>query len=610
MEERRIRNVAIIAHVDHGKTTLVDGLLKQGHVFRDNEEAMGKTTILDSNELERERAITIFSKVASVNYKGVKINIIDTPGHADFGGEVERVLNMADGALLIIDAQEGPMPQTRFVLKKALKLGLKIIVVINKIDKKDARVKEVLRLTENLFLDLALNHEHLDYSVIYAVGRTGKAWESLPSSPDSPGDLTPLFEGILKIIPPPEIRDDQPFKLLITSLDYDSFNGKLLIGRVARGLAKKGDRLQILGREGKKEEFTLAKIFDHQGIGRVEADEAKSGQVMALVGSKEGKIGETLSGLNDDLILESLSIEEPTLKIVLGVNSSPLAGREGKFSTSRQLRERLLRELETNVSLRVEEQTSGKEFLLSGRGELHLSVLIEILRREGYEFQVGKPEVITKEIEGQVREPVMEVVVTVPEDYVGTVSSEVGQRRGVLTSQSDDGKGTYFLNFRMTARATLGLRSSLLTLTRGTVILSTSLLGFEKLIPAPPKTRNGVLIAYESGKALTYGLNIAQGRGKTLIDPATQVYEGMIVGINSRQEDIEINVCKEKKQSNVRSSTSDISVQLEPKLEMSLEQALNFLEEDELLEVTPISLRLRKKILTKNERVRSVRSGK
>ncbi|MCL5004297.1 MAG: translational GTPase TypA [Patescibacteria group bacterium] len=609
MEKTNLRNVAIIAHVDHGKTTLVDGLLKQGKIFRANEAAMKESTILDSNALERERSITIFSKVASVNYSGVKINIIDTPGHSDFGGEVERVLNMADGALLVIDAQEGPMPQTRFVLKKALALGLKIIVIINKIDKKDARIADVLRLTENLFLDLAVTHEHLDYPVLYAVGREGKAWETLPKNIHDSSDLKPLFEAVLNFIPAPKVNLDGSFKLLVTTLDYDSFNGKYVIGRAARGLAKRGERLQIINGTGKREEFELQKIFSYHGLGRTEIEAAEAGEIVALTGSREGKIGDTVSSLADGEILERLEIEEPTLKISLGVNTSPLAGREGKSSTSRQLRERLLKELETNVSLRVEETPSGNEFLISGRGELHLSILIETLRREGYEFQVGRPEVITKTVDGVLCEPVVEAVVSVPKDYAGAVISELGARRGELLNQAEDGRGTVFLTFKMTTRATLGLRSLLLTLARGQSVLSTSLIGFEPLAPTLPKSRNGVLIAHEAGKAVTYGLNVAQGRGQTLIDPGTEVYEGMIVGVNNRNEDIEINVCKEKHQSNVRSSTADFAIQLSPKLSLSLEQSLNFLAADEFLEVTPKSLRLRKKLLAKLERTRAVRNS-
>lgn len=607
MSAKNIRNVAIIAHVDHGKTTLVDGLLKQGQVFRENEAAMKATTILDSNELERERQITIFSKIASLNYNGVKINIIDTPGHADFGGEVERVLNMADGALLLVDAQEGPMPQTRFVLKKALALGLKIIVVVNKIDKKQARVEAVLRLIENLFLDLASQNAHLDYPVLYTVGRLGKAWEGLPRDLTAPADLRPLFEKIISSIPEARGDETKPFKLLLTALDYDSFQGQYLIGKISSGRVTLGQRVLIVSGAGKSEAFNVGKIFEYNGLRKEEVKEAAAGEIVALTGARQARIGETLTDPMEPTPLETINIEEPTLKIVVGVNTSPLAGKEGKFVTSRQLRERLFRELETNVSLRVEETAAGNEFLISGRGELHLSVLIETLRREGFEFQVAKPEVITKALAGKLCEPVVEAMITVPAEYVGAAVSEVGSRRGSLLSQADDGQGLAFLTFKMTTRATLGLRSQLLTLSRGQAALSTSLLAFEALADPLPRTRPGVLIAHEAGKAMTYGLNIAQGRGSTLIDPGTQVYEGMIVGLNSRQEDIEINVCKEKHQSNVRSSTADMAIILSPKMEMSLEQCLNFIGDDELLEVTPKSLRLRKRLLTKLDRMRALR---
>jgi len=605
----KIRNVAIIAHVDHGKTTLVDGLLKQARIYRDNEAEMLQTTILDYNDLERERGITILAKNTSIVYNDFLINIIDTPGHVDFSGEVERVLNMADGAILVIDAQEGPMPQTKFVLKKALALNLKVIVFINKIDKRDARVAETQRLTENLFLDLASDHSHLDYTVLYGVSREAKCWEKLPEHFSEEGDLRPLFNKIIKDIPSPTGEINLPFKMVISALDFDFFHGKYALGRVRQGSVGVGDQLVVLSEAEKSSKFSVTKIQLNQGLKKVDVDRATVGEIILLSGSSDFKIGETISDPLDPTPLEGITIGEPTLKVAIGANTSPYSGREGKFSTSRQLKERILRELETNIGLRVERSSGDNTFLVYGRGELHLSVFIEMLRREGYEFQVGRPEVVIKEINGVKYEPYEEFYVDVPEGYNGAVNSEMGQRHAILQSLEMDEKGTAHLVFKISTRATLGLRNILLSLSKGTAVANSNFTGFEKISDLLPKMRNGVLIASEAGKTVTYGLNVAQGRGSTFVDPGTDVYEGMIVGLNCREDDIEINVCKEKKQSNVRSSTSDISVQLAPKVDMSLEQCLNFLEPDELLEVTPKSLRLRKKLLDKISRVRSQRSN-
>ncbi len=604
----KIRNVAIIAHVDHGKTTLVDGLLKQSRVFRENEAEMGQTTILDYNDLERERGITILSKNTSIVYEDFLINIIDTPGHADFSGEVERVLNMADGAILVIDAQEGPMPQTRFVLQKALALSLRIIVFINKIDKRDARVKEVVRLTENLFLDLASEQSHLDYTILYGVSREGKCWKTDPSSWEGEADLRVLFKEIVENIPYPKGDSGSPFRMLVSALDYDPFHGKYALGRIVQGSVKVKDHLLVVGGSGKKVNFDVSRILLNQGLKKIGLNEAGVGNIVYLSGSSQFNIGDTITDLVDPQPLGGISIGEPTLKVSIGVNTSPLIGREGKFSTSRQIRERIFGELETNVALRVEPSKSDNTFIVYGRGELHLSIFIETLRREGYEFQVGKPEVVIREIDGVRCEPFEEVYVDVPEEFAGAVNGEVGRRRGVLLSMNVDAKNFAHLIFKLPTRGTLGLRNLILSLTKGTAVLNSTFTAFEEMGSFFPKLRNGVLIASESGKAVTYGLNVAQGRGVTFIDPGVDVYEGMIVGLNSREEDIEINVCKEKKQSNVRSSTSDISVQLAPRVEMSLEQCLNFLEQDELLEVTPKSLRLRKKLLDKLSRVRDQRA--
>ena len=598
----KIRNIAVIAHVDHGKTTLVDFLLKQSHTFRENEDAMQQTTILDSNPLERERGITILAKNTAVFYKDYKINIIDTPGHADFSGEVERTLNMADGALLIVDAQEGPMPQTKFVLKKALELGLRIIVVINKIDKPLANIPQTIEHTNDLFLELATDAEHLEFPILYAIGREGKAGKT-PEEVATSTTLEPLFEEIISFIPAPTIAEG-PFQMLVTSLDYDTHKGKHVIGRIVRGTLTKGQALMLLGEE-KNTQARADSISVTFGLKKEEVSEVNAGEIVDITGIGSANIGDTITDLSDQTPLPRISVEEPTIKISLGANTSPFAGKEGKFSTSRQILERLEKELETNVALRFE--NAGDTFILSGRGELHLSVLIETLRREGYEFQVGKPEVITKKIDGVEMEPVEDVIVDVPDEYVGSVTQEMGQRRGQMTNMEPDGKGNTRLEYTMPSKNLLGARSDLLTLTKGTAIVNTMFKEYQPLTPALEKLRNGVLIASEGGSALAYGLGNAQERGILFIDPGVQVYEGMIVGLNSRRDDIEVNVTKEKKQSNMRSKGEGVKLVLTPPTIMSLEQYLDFLEEDELLEVTPLSLRPRKKLLAKIDRVRSNR---
>ena len=596
-----IRNIAIIAHVDHGKTTLVDGLLKQSHTFRDNEAEMSQELIMDSNDQERERGITILAKNTAVFYKDTKINIIDTPGHSDFGGEVERTLNMADGAVLVIDAQEGPMPQTKFVLKKALDLHLKMIVVINKIDKRDARVEEVIEETHDLFLDLAQHESHLDFPVYYAIGREGKAWAEMPQDPTAPGDLSALFEGILQHIPAPQDKADGPFQLMATTLDRDDFQGKYIIGRIRRGIAKAGMNVVVVGENSTSKPIKLSKIFVSRGLKREETVEAAAGDIIALTGIEEAHIGDTIADAEKPEALPRITVEEPTLKMSFSVNTSPFAGKEGDFVTGRQLNDRIMRELETNVALRLE-MGEGGEFILSGRGELHLAVFIETLRREGYELQVGKPQVVTKVIDGVTMEPIEDLTIDVITEKVGAVTMEIGRRKGILLAQTENSDGTTRLVFEVSTRGILGLRTQLLTLSRGTAVMNSTFKRYEPLGSSIPKLRNGVLISSETGKAMTYGLDIAQGRGGTFIPPQTQVYAGMIIGLNSRDEDIEINVTKEKKLTNVRSSTSDISVILTPPTILTLEQSLSFLEDDELLEVTPKSLRLRKKILNSSER--------
>ena len=598
-----LRNVAIIAHVDHGKTTLVDGLLKQSKTFRSNEAAMSQDLIMDSNDQERERGITILAKNTAVMFGDVKINIIDTPGHADFGGEVERTLNMADGAVLVVDAQEGPMPQTKFVLKKALQLGLKPIVVINKIDKKDSRISEVISLIHDLFLDLATDMDQLEFPIFYAIGRDGKAWAEVPADPSEEADLTPLFDAIVKYVPAPQADVDGPFQMLVTNLEADTFQGRYVIGRITRGTVKPGMQVTQIG-DGKQESARVERVYVSQGLKRQEVEQAEAGDVVALTGCKTANIGDTLADPANPEALPRIVIEEPTLRMSVSANTSPFAGREGQFVTSRQLQERIVRELETNVSMKAEIGNST-EFVLSGRGELHLSVFIETLRREGFELQVGKPEVITKEVDGKTLEPVEELTIDVPMEYVGSATGEVGRRRGLLQQQIENSDGTARLLFECTTRALLGLRNQLLTLTRGTSIMNSLFLRYEPLGAPMPRLRNGVLIASETGKAVANGLEVAQNRGSAFIGPGTEVYAGMIVGLNSREDDIEINVAKEKKQSNVRASSADISTVITPPIIFSLEQSLDFLEDDELLEVTPKNLRLRKKLLDPNARARA-----
>ncbi len=604
----KIRNVAIIAHVDHGKTTLVDGLLKQSKMFRSNEAIMSQHLILDSNEQERERGITILAKNTAVQYHDFKVNIIDTPGHADFGGEVERTLNMADGAILVIDAQEGPMPQTKFVLKKALEIGLKPIVVINKIDKPAARVREVIDQTSNLFLDVATHDHQLEFPIYFAIAREGKAWRELPADLSAEAlaaaDLTPIFEAIIEHVPAPVIKTDGPFQMLVSTLDWDSFQGKYAIGRIRRGTVKPGLAVTLIKKDGRELTGRVDKVYASLGLKRIEVTTAEAGDIVAVTGIPHAGIGDTLADSSQPDVLPTMEVEEPTLKMTVGANTSPFAGREGPFVTSRQILDRIQRELETNVSLRME-QTEAGTFTLSGRGELHLSVFIETLRREGFELEVGKPHVIQKMLDHVLQEPVEELTIDVGSDYANTVTAEVTRRRGHLHAQTEQGDGTTRLVYEITTRGLLGLRNQLLTLSRGTALMSSLFLRYEPIGATIPQLRNGALIASDTGKAVTYGLNIAQGRGVTFIPPQTDVYEGMIIGLNARETDLEINVTKEKKQTNIRSSNADQAIQLTPYTDLSLEQCLDFLEDDELLEVTPKDLRLRKKLLTATARART-----
>ena len=605
--EKNIRNIVVIAHVDHGKTTLVDALLKQTNVFRENEEEMGMERILDSNDLERERGITILAKNCAITYKGIKINIIDTPGHADFSGEVERTLSMADGALLIVDAQEGPMPQTRFVLKKALELNLKVIVVINKIDKRFARVEEVLKKIESLFLEIATDEKQLEFPILYAIGRRGVVFTDRPLNIDTPGTVTPLLDCIISYIPEPEADDAKPFKMLVSSLDYDVHTGRIAIGKIKQGVVKTGQKVILTSNPGKV--WTIEKLMIANGLGREPVNEAASGDIVAISGITDIQIGLTISDPTDTTTLPALSIGEPTLHITLGPNTSPIAGREGKFSTSRQIQQRLEKELESNLSLRVENLNNGK-FKISGRGELHLAILLETLRREGYEMEVGKPEVIVKEIDGVNKEPVEEVDIIVPNEFVGTINQEMGKRYGTLTKMEPINEVETEFIYTIPTKSIIGLRSLLLTQTKGTVIFTSFVIGYEPLSKSLPKLRKGALISATTGEVLAYGLKNAQGRGITFVEPAEKVYEGMIIGLNSKEDDIAINVCKGKKLTNMRSKASDGIIQLVPSTKLSLEQSLDFLEPDELLEITLSATRLRKKRLTELERKREKHTPK
>ncbi|HEY3082113.1 MAG TPA: translational GTPase TypA [Chloroflexota bacterium] len=595
-----MRNVAIIAHVDHGKTTLVDGLLKQSGLFRANQQ-VGEL-IMDTNDLEREKGITILSKNTAVMYRGVKINIIDTPGHADFSGEVERVLNMADGVLLLVDAVEGPMPQTKYVLRKALEIGLKPIVVINKVDRQNARPVQVLDLTEHLFLDLATDPEQLDFPVLYAVGRDGVA-DTQPEIAST--NLEPLFEMILRKVPPPVADPDGPVQMLVTTLDYDDYKGKFAIGRLVRGTLRKGDPVALIKRDGTSSRERITLLFTHQGLKRIEVEEARAGDIIAVTGLANATIGDTIGDATAPEALPPIRIEEPTVKMTFGVNTSTFAGREGRWSTSRQIRERLFRELETNVALRVAATDSPDEFLVSGRGELHLAILIETIRREGYEFQVSRPEAVTTLVEGKVLEPIEHLTVDTSEEYIGPVTEALAARQGQMANMQNDGRGNVRLEYTIPTRGLIGFRNEFLTLTRGNGLMGSLLLDREPWRGPMGTVRNGALVASETGTAVTYGLLNAQERGTTFIEPGTAVYGGMIVGLYTRQGDLAVNVCKQKAFTNVRSSTAEIDERLTPATILSLEQSLDFLAEDELLEVTPKSLRLRKKLLDPNERARA-----
>ena len=598
-----IRNVAIIAHVDHGKTTLVDALLKQSHTFRENQQV--GTLIMDSNDLEREKGITILAKNTSIRHGDVTINIIDTPGHADFSGEVERVVNMADGCLLLVDAAEGPMPQTRFVLRKAFEVGLRIIVVINKVDRKNADPQAALEKVHDLFLELAEDAEQLEAPALYAVAKEGRAGRSPDDLAD---DLEPLFETIISWVPGPVVEPGG-FQMLVANRAYDDYTGTMAIGRISRGAVAPGDAVAVLGASGATRKSRVVQVLVYRGLDRVSVDRASAGDIVLLTGLEEIAIGDTIADPEAPDALPRIEIDEPTVRMTFGVNTSPFTGREGQFSTTRQLRARLYRELDTNLGLRVEDTDAAERFQVSGRGELHLAVLIETMRREGYEFEVSRPEAIVKRINGQRMEPVERLTVDVREEYLGAVTEALGKRRGEMIEIVYDRKGGVRLEYTIPTRGLIGFRNSFLTLTAGTGLMGSIAIGYRPWAGDFREQRNGALTASSAGTSLTFGLAAAQERGTTFIGPGEEVYEGMIVGIQKRPGDIRVNVCREKKQSNVRSSTSDISVRLTPASRQSLEQSLDFLADDELLEVTPKHLRLRKRHLTEVDQSRARRAA-
>ncbi len=595
-----VRNVAIIAHVDHGKTTLVDGMLRQSRVFRENQDV--GDLILDSNALEREKGITILAKNTAVRYQGVKINIIDTPGHADFSGEVERVLNMADGCLLLVDAAEGPMPQTRFVLRKAMQLGLKPVLVINKIDRANARAEEVLHDVEHLFLDLATDADQLDFAIVYTNARAGTA----TLDPARPGtDLVPLFDAILSTIPAPEVDLEGSLQLLVSNIRANEYVGRMAVGRIGRGRLRPGDSLVRIDGDGEVWRQKATEVFGFEGLDIVSLDEAVAGDIVLMTGIEDVQIGDTIAAADVPEALPRLEIEPPTVQMTVGVNTSPFAGREGTYVTSRHLRARLFRELETNIALRVQDAGSTDLFLVSGRGELHLAILVETLRREGFEFQVSRPRIIPREIDGVMHEPMEHLVVDTTEKFVGPLTVELTSRSAMLRNHVNDGRGNVRLEYRIPTRGLIGFRGVFLTLTRGEGLMSSVVDGFEPMGAQVSQTRMGALVSSDTGVATTYGLNNAQERGQTFVEPGDQIYEGMVVGIGKYPRDVPINVCKEKKQTNIRSSTADIAVRLSPPVRLSLEESLAWIEDDELVEVTPKSVRIRKKLLTEDERLKA-----
>ena len=610
--KEQIRNVAIIAHVDHGKTTLVDALLKQSNTFRDNQAEMNQTLIMDSGDQEHERGITITAKQTSVHYNGYKINIIDTPGHADFSGEVERTLNMADGVLLVVDAQEGPMPQTKFVLKKALDLKLKPVVIINKIDKPAARIEEVKDEISDLFLELATDESQLNYPIYYAVARDGKAGKTT----DLDDNLHVIFDSIINDMPSPKIDDDESkgLQLLVASLAADNYLGKYAIGKIHRGKIKHGQSVKVMkttfeNGEPKvtSENAKIDRLYVYRGLGKEEVQEAFAGDIVAVTGIADANIGDTIATGDNPEALPTIELEPPTLSIYIGPNTSPLKGKEGEFTTSRQISDRLHKELETNIALKIAQDGLG--YKVSGRGELHLSVLIETMRREGYELEAGRPEVVYKEIDGKKCEPFEDLTIEVSPEYVGAVSQELGIRKAELISQELTSTGATRFTYEISTAALIGLRNQLMTATKGTVLMSSIPKGYREIESKYKLERNGVLISFESGTSTAYALDMAQARGILFIPPQVPVYQGMIVGLSNKKDDIDLNVCREKQLTNMRTHASDGAIQLTPYTNLSLEQCLDFLLDDELLEVTPKSLRLRKRQLDPIKRKREAKSN-
>ncbi|KGK88418.1 translational GTPase TypA [Clostridium sp. HMP27] len=599
-----IRNIAIIAHVDHGKTTLVDAMLKQSHVFRENEKVQER--VMDSNDLEKERGITILSKNTSINYNGTKINIVDTPGHADFGGEVERVLKMVDSVLLVVDSYEGAMPQTKFVLKKALELNLQPLVVINKIDKPNGRPEEVLDEIFDLFVELGANDDQLDFPVVYCSARQGIAKKEME---DESTDMEPLFDAIIKNVKAPEGYIDEPLQMLVTTIDSSEYVGRIGIGKIERGTIKKNQTVALIRKDGKVENVRVSSLYVYSGLKREETEEAMLGDIVAIAGIADINIGETVADVTRPEAIPFVEIDEPTLSMYFMVNDSPFAGQDGEFVTSRHLRDRLMKEIETNVSLRVEETDTAESFKVSGRGELHLSILIETMRREGYEFQVSKPTVIFKEMDGKKVEPIEYLTIDVPEEFMGVVMEKLGPRKAEMVNMTSAVNGYTRLEFKIPARGLIGFRNEFMTDTKGNGIMNHVFDSFEPYKGDIAERSRGSLTVFETGTAITYGLFNAQERGTLFIGPGTDVYAGMIAGQCSRAEDIDVNVCKKKHLSNTRSSGSDDALKLTPIVPMSLEQCLEFIASDELVEVTPKTVRMRKKILNSEQRKRAARKG-
>ena len=591
------RNVAIIAHVDHGKTTLVDGLLRQSGTFRSNERVAERA--MDNTDLERERGITILAKNTAVHYGDVLINIVDTPGHADFGGEVERTLSMVDAVMLLVDASEGPLPQTRFVLRKALERRLPPLVVINKIDRPDARVQEVLNEIYDLFIDLDATEDQIDFPVVYASARAGTASLSM----DTPGeDLRPLFDEIIQRVPPPRGRADGPLQILVANLDSSDYLGRIAVGRIFNGRVKIGDPVTVCKLDGSFHDTKVTKLFAFEGLKRIDITEAAAGDIVCLAGMEDITIGETVADPEHRKAMAVIAVDEPTVSMIFGVNTSPMSGRDGQFVTSRQIKDRLDKELLGNVSIRVEPTDTPEQMKVLGRGELQLSILIEMMRREGFELQVSRPDIVTKNLNGKVMEPVEELVVDVAEEFQGLVIAQVGTRRGTMTKMVNHGSGRVRLEFRIPARGLIGFRSQFLTETKGTGIMNHLFAGWEPWHGAIPARATGALVADRTGIATAYAIWNLQERGEIFIEPAEKVYEGMIVGENARASDMDVNITKEKKQTNMRASSADEAVRLIPARKLGLEQAIEFINDDELVEVTPKSIRLRKRVLAANQR--------